>query len=213
MASETDSCHEACDGDTRSGEPSYPQLNDVDFDMDTTEYEIYKDYIDDAYDDRDDKDVDDDDYTGRGESLSVESVSSSSVRGSEGVQSSVKSNNAHYEVEGRLHVNGNDSDDGKGEDDGMDKGNNTNKDGRERDKDRERDKEKSQREPVSFSSRLFDVLSEESPSIIQWKDRGTAFHITDVTAFVRDILFNRFKCTHLKYRRVEEIMLTTHNLP
>lgn len=212
MASETDSGHEVCDGDTPSGEPLYPQLNDIDFDMDTTEYEVYKDYIDDAEDDRDDredkddKDVDGDDHAGRGESLSVESVSSSSGRGSEGVQSSVKPHNAHDKMEGKMHVNGNDSDgEGDDRDDGTDRENNTDKDGRERDKERDRDKEEKekekdrpQREPVSFPSRLFDVLSEESPSIIQWKDKGTAFHITDVTAFVRDILFNRFKCTCVK---------------
>jgi hypothetical protein len=207
MSSETDSGHEVCDGDTRSGENLYPQLNDIDFDMDTTEYEVYKDYIDDAEDDRedkDDRDVDGDDHAGRGESLSVESVSSSSGRGSGGVQSSVKSHNAHDEMEGKTHVNGNDSD-GQGEDrdDETDRENNTDKDGRERDKVRDRDKEEKEmdrphREPVSFPSRLFDVLSEESPSIIQWKDKGTAFHITDVTAFVRDILFNRFKCTYVK---------------
>ena len=211
MASETDSAHEVCDGDTRSGESSYPQLNDIDFDMDTTEYEIYKDYIDDAEDDREDRedkngdgdgDGDGDEHAGRGEALSEESVGSSSGRGSGGLQSSVETHNAHDEMEGKMHVNGNDSD-GQGEDreDGTDKENNTDKDGRERDKERDRDKEEKekdrpQREPVSFPSRLFDVLSEESPSIIQWKDRGTAFHITDVTAFVRDILFNRFKCTY-----------------
>lgn len=211
MSSETDSVQEVCDGDTRSGEPLYPQLNDIDFDMDTTEYEIYKDYIDDAEDDREDKedkedkdvDVDGDDHAGRGASLSVESVSSASGRGGDRVQSSVKSHNAHDEMEGKMHVNGNDSD-GQGEDrdDGTDRENNTDKDDRERDKERDkekdREKDRPHREPVSFPSRLFDVLSEESPSIIQWKDRGTAFHITDVTAFVRDILFNRFKCTYVK---------------
>ena len=53
MTSETDSGVEGGDRVPRFKVSPYPLLNDIDFDMDTTEYEIYRDYIDDAEDDRD----------------------------------------------------------------------------------------------------------------------------------------------------------------
>ena len=99
--------------------------------------------------------------------------------------------------------NENDSGESKYKENDMTKEEYTDKDGRERDK--------PHREPVSFPSRLFDVLQEENPSIIQWKDRGTSFHITDVTCFIRDILFNRFKCTYVQTFRSKNSQSTiTH---
>ena len=196
MTSETDSCHEGggYEGDTRFNEPSYPQLNDIDFDMDTTEYEIYRDYIDDA---EDDKNTDLDDHAGR-----EESVTSSTVRGSEVVQGSPMTVTLMDGTDGVEDKEKSDMENNR-------KNSNASKEGdNERDNDDDTDKEKGKvkdikegekplREPVSFPSRLFDVLSEENPSIIQWKDKGTSFHIIDVTSFVRDILFNRFKRTYI----------------
>ena len=194
ITSETDSCQEGgggYEGDHGFNEPSYPQLNDIDFDMDTTEYEIYRDYIDDA---EDDKDTDPDDRAGR-----EESVAHSTVKGSEVVQSSSMTVTPLDVTDGVMDKEKcdkenirNNSDASKGGDNEFD-----NADEERRKVKDINEGEKPLREPVSFPSRLFDVLSEENPSIIQWKDKGTSFHITDVTSFVRDILFNRFKRTYI----------------
>ena len=211
MTSETDSSHEGggYEGDTRFNEPSYPQLNDIDFDMDTTEYEIYRDYIDDA---EDDKDTDPDDRAGR-----EESVSSSIVRGSEGVQSTSMTMNPQDGTDGVVDSEKSDMENSRNNSDSSKDGDN----GRDNDDDTDKEKrkvkgikegEKPLREPVSFPSRLFDVLSEENPSIIQWKDKGTSFHITDVTSFVRDILFNRFKRTYVHRERSVDYIEYTYTI-
>ena len=67
---------------------------------------------------------------------------------------------------------------------------------REREKDKLKMKEKS-RQPVSFPLRLFDVVDEEDPNVIDWRDMGTSFRIFDVANFVTNILFRRFKCKYL----------------
>lgn len=209
MTSETDSCQEGggYEGDHRFNEASYPQLNDIDFDMDTTEYEIYRDYIDDAEDDRD---TDPEDRAGR-----EESVASSTVKGSEGVQSSSMTvtpldvtDGVVDEEKSDMENIRNDSDASKDGDNEIDKDNDTDKEKRKVKDIKEG--EKPLREPVSFPSRLFDVLSEENPSIIQWKDKGTSFHITDVTSFVRDILFNRFKRTYIHRERNNDYIDNTY---
>ena len=67
---------------------------------------------------------------------------------------------------------------------------------KEIEKDKIKMKEKS-RQPVSFPLRLFDVVDEEDPSVISWRDMGTSFRIFDVANFVTNILFRRFKCKYL----------------
>ena len=67
---------------------------------------------------------------------------------------------------------------------------------RDREKDKIKMKEKS-RQPVSFPLRLFDVVDEEDPNVIDWRDMGTSFRIFDVANFVTNILFRRFKCKYL----------------
>ena len=129
----------------------FPYIDDIDFDMDTTEYEIYRDYVDEVEEDKDPGDL----LVILSDSDAVESNGSRSM--SPGVQILA--------------------------DPGPVK----------------KDKVK---EPVSFPSRLFDVVEEENPAIIGWRDYGTSFCISDVASFVTDILFRRFKCT---------CVLTTHS--
>ena len=124
----------------------FPYIDDIDFDMDTTEYEIYRDYVDEVEEDKDPGDL----LVILSDSDAVESNGSRSM--SPGVQISIDPPAKNL---------------------------------------------KSVKEPVSFPSRLFDVVEEEDSAIIGWRDYGTSFCISDVASFVTDILFRRFKRTHV----------------
>jgi HSF-type DNA-binding len=144
MASEVDSEQDF----QGSGQRSYPLIEDIDFDMDTTEYEIYKDYVDEAEEEKEQNLIPACSGT---DPVSTESNGTSSSEGTGNVLTTVR-------------------------DDPV--------------------RSKYIREPVSFPSRLFDVVEEESGSIIEWRDTGTSFRIVDVASFVTDILFRRFKRTY-----------------
>ena len=134
-----------------SGQRSYPLIDDIDFDMDTTEYEIFKDYVDEA---DEEKELEPSPVCTGTDPETTESNGSSSTDGTGNLHLA----NVHYDASVRL--------------------------------------EKYVREPVSFPTRLFDVIEEESGAIIEWRDSGTSFRIIDVACFVTDILFRRFKRTY-----------------